>query len=400
MNIGILTYHWVSNFGANLQALSTYKYILNSGNTPFIINWIPEDVENYYLRNVQNSQNIAHRNFVKENFFNISSVCRDDKAIADEIERLNISKVIIGSDAVFTTVPSLAQFHLSKRGIIKSVPYSDSILPNPFWASFVTHLNHSVKMIAMSASAQNTPYHRILFSNEKKQYKKALERFDFMTVRDIWTKDMIRFVTNDELNPIITPDPVFAFEQNVHPERLSYVDKKLNINCPYVLYSAWASIKDNEWLLELERLFAEKSIALVGLPITTMKGIESPLKLNLAFPISPLEWYDSIKYSAGYIGGLMHPVLVSLHNSVPVFSFDTYGFRKWGKLNVKSSKTYQILSKFDLLENYYNKKYNRMLPSPSEVVNKILNFDKERCSCVSKQMLHEYNNMMNKIIAL
>ena len=45
---GILTYHWVSNFGAQLQTLSTYKCIEKSGNMPIIINWIPDDLKKYY----------------------------------------------------------------------------------------------------------------------------------------------------------------------------------------------------------------------------------------------------------------------------------------------------------------------------------------------------------------
>ena len=39
MRIGLLTYHWVANYGANLQALSTYCYLDNNGYNPIIINW-------------------------------------------------------------------------------------------------------------------------------------------------------------------------------------------------------------------------------------------------------------------------------------------------------------------------------------------------------------------------
>ena len=43
MKIGILTYHSVYNFGANLQVLSTVGYLKNNGFEPIVINWIPED---------------------------------------------------------------------------------------------------------------------------------------------------------------------------------------------------------------------------------------------------------------------------------------------------------------------------------------------------------------------
>lgn len=37
MNIGILTYYRVANFGANLQAVSTYYYLKNNGYNPLFI---------------------------------------------------------------------------------------------------------------------------------------------------------------------------------------------------------------------------------------------------------------------------------------------------------------------------------------------------------------------------
>ena len=40
MRIGLLTYHWVANYGANLQALSTYCYLDNNGYNPISsLNW-------------------------------------------------------------------------------------------------------------------------------------------------------------------------------------------------------------------------------------------------------------------------------------------------------------------------------------------------------------------------
>lgn len=400
MNIGILTYHWVSNFGANLQAISTYKYIENAGHKPIIINWIPEDLENVYDNNVIKCQNEAHKQFAKNNFVNITNICRNSKDIAKEIELNKISRVLIGSDAVFTNLPKLARYRLCKRGIIRLEPRSDSNFPNPFWGEFIQYLNSPIEIYAISASAQNMQYKKILFKNEKDDYGKALRKFNNVTVRDIWTQDMVKYVTSGELKPDITPDPVFGFEQNVKPQKIKYVQNSLKIEKDYILFSAWSTIKDNDWITRLEYLFEKKGIILVGLPKTTMKKFKSPLKYNLEFPISPLEWYDAIKYSSGYIGELMHPILVSLHNSVPVFSFDTYGYSRFGKLDVKSSKIYHILNRFGLLDNYYNKKYSKKLPSPEIVTNKILSFDKELCSKNAKKLLDEYNCMMIKSISL
>ena len=400
MKIGVLTYHWVSNFGANLQALSTYRYLENNGYEPVIINWIPKDVEEKYANSVLACQNTAHQQFAKEYFVNITKVCRTGEDIAREIEKEGIEKVLIGSDAVFTNLPLLARYRLSRRGIVHINPKSDSRFPNPFWGDFVDYLPRPVKLIAISASAQNMPYKKIWFPNERAGYRKALMRFSHISVRDVWTRNMIKFVTAGNIIPEITPDPVFAFEQNVKPDCLYYVRKRLGIDGKYVLFSAYDTIQDDKWILELEALFEECGITVIGLPKTTIQVFNSPLKYNLTFPISPLEWYDSIKNSDGYIGELMHPVLVSLHNAVPVYSFDTYGFRKFLKLDVKSSKIYQILSQYNLLSNYYNRKISHSLPSPSEVFEKIQGFNKTECTSLSIVMTQQYNNMMKKSLSI
>ncbi len=396
MKVGILTYHWVSNFGANLQALSTYCYLKNTGHEPIIINWVPADLEEIYREKVLPCQIISHQQFVKENFPCITRVCRTDEDIAREIERNCITRVLIGSDAVFTNLPKLSRYRLSRKGIVHLKPKSDSDFPNPFWGSFVHYLSKPIDIVAISASAQNMPYKTILFSKEKNSYKNALLRFRRISVRDVWTKNMIEYVTSGKLVPEITPDPVFAFEQNVHPHKIGFVRRRLGVCGKYVLFSAWSTIKNQEWIRNLESLFNEEGIVLVGLPKTTMSSFKSPLRHNLEFPISPLEWYDTIKFSNGYIGELMHPLIVSLHNSVPVYSFDTYGFNRFWKLDVKSSKIYQVLSRFGLLKNYYNHKLHMHLPTPQVVFDLISNFDREACHSMSATMLDEYNDMMNK----
>jgi hypothetical protein len=68
MNIGILTYHFVSNFGANLQTLSTFMYLKKHHYNPIIIDWVPYDLEKYY-----NYKDLLERNLLelKDNHLSI-----------------------------------------------------------------------------------------------------------------------------------------------------------------------------------------------------------------------------------------------------------------------------------------------------------------------------------------
>ena len=100
MKIGILTYHFVSNFGENLQTLSTFGYFQNVGHDPIIINWVPEDLEKYYEKVVPIEQNVAFHKFAKDRYSSITKVCRNSLDIARVIEDENIELLVIGSDAV------------------------------------------------------------------------------------------------------------------------------------------------------------------------------------------------------------------------------------------------------------------------------------------------------------
>lgn len=398
MKVGILTYHWVANFGANLQALSTFCYLKNNGYDPIFINWIPDDLKEYYERNVPKEQFEAHKFFAQTNYDSISEVCKTTLDIANVINKYAIDTVAVGSDAVFSIKPFLSRIYIGRKGIKLLKLCSDSVFPNPFWGSFLDEVNDKVRIVSISASAQNSPYNMIKLPGEKKKYCNALRRFDVLTVRDIWTQNMVKFITKGTIIPQITPDPVFAFNYNVKPKCRNYVQKKLGIQGKYILISLPSVLSSNEWLLELENLFEKAGYTLVWLPKTN-KSLDVPLKYQLRFPINPLDWYDAIKYSDGYIGELMHPILVSLHNAVPVYSFDTYGFKKNGVLNTLSSKIYQILDRYHLIEtNYYNKLFNKKYPSALSVFSAIINFNKQSVKDEAHIMLEEYISMMKKVL--
>ena len=87
--IGILTYHSVCNFGANLQALSTVDYFRNKGYDPIVINWMTDELEAYYKTHTPVEQYNIHEMFVQENL-PISCRCRTDEDIMNVIINNNI----------------------------------------------------------------------------------------------------------------------------------------------------------------------------------------------------------------------------------------------------------------------------------------------------------------------
>ena len=399
MNVGILTYHWVSNFGANLQTLSTYKYVEKSGHKPIIINWVPDDVKAFYEKSVLPEQNEAHKNFGLRWYENITKVCHNSEEIAKEIDANEIDLVLIGSDAVFSMTPWLDRFAICRKGIVYHKPLSNFSFPSPFFGDFVKFVKRKIKIVAISASAQNTPYKKLIFSKEKKNMLSSFQNFALISVRDVWTQKMLSHISKGKLLPEITPDPVFGFNNNVQSIIRDYVKDTLGIDGKYVLLSVSSTIKNAEWLQELESLFAKEDIIVVGMPKTLNKNYKSPLRYNLSFPLDPLDWYSSIAKSCGYIGELMHPVLVSLHNAVPVYVFDTYGFKHNGTLDKTSSKTFQIMKKFELEDYYYNALLNNV-PTPKEVFDKIMSFDNNKCKLIAEDLYRRYDLMMQKSLSV
>jgi hypothetical protein len=270
------------------------------------------------------------------------------------------------------------------------------IFPNPYWG-FFSELVPQIPLALMSASAQNTNYKKVISIRQKNKFKLALRKFSFISVRDIWTKEMISYFTKNSIVPLISPDPVFAFNNN-HNDYLKREEVLSKYNLPekYILFTLQPSIFSNQWVNEIELLFENFGIKSYELP-KPQGHLGISIKNKIPYPLSPIDWYYLIKYSSGYIGELMHPLLVSLHNSVPFFSIDNYGFKKDGKLLEKSSKILQIVLKFEMRDNYYSVFHKNEFPSANKVFNAIISFDKLKCKRISDNIYSEYSEMMKGI---
>ena len=77
MRLGILTFFNGFNFGANLQAVSTYLYLKKHGHTPIFINYKSKENYNRWLNLHQNNQFQAHLQFVNRIIKNQTTFCHD-----------------------------------------------------------------------------------------------------------------------------------------------------------------------------------------------------------------------------------------------------------------------------------------------------------------------------------
>lgn len=139
MRIGLLTYHWVANYGANLQALSTYCYLDNNGYNPIIINWVPNDALADYQNSSSEEQLNAHHKFIKTRC-RLTRQFSEQSEISAILNEEGITHVLVGSDALFNIIRP--HFHL--KTLSYSRPSSDHLFPNLYWGKGFETIPHAV----------------------------------------------------------------------------------------------------------------------------------------------------------------------------------------------------------------------------------------------------------------
>ena len=406
MKIGILTYHCVPNFGAQLQAISTVGFLKRMGHEPIVLHWYPMELEQLYEGRIPQEQLHCHEVFTSD-VLPVSRLCRTEDELVKEIERLHLDGMVVGSDALFKYTPSSVRNHpLRKlyRKIRGVQPHWDLMEGNPFFGHFAEKLTKKIPLCAFSVSSQNAPY-RAMNGAETAYMKRGMDNFSFISVRDEWTKQMVEYVTHKS-DVSITPDPVFSFNQNYYgvlPTKEEIL-QKFSLPDNYVLLSFSKHYMKADYIRQLADELLNNHLQPVAFP---MPEVLQRFGLNkyIPLPLNPLDWYALIKYSKGYIGERMHPIVVSLHNAVPFFCFDEYGTysslidRILGRHILSSSKTYLILKRAGLTDCMYS--YHSQLPFPevSTVVNGIKSFDCRKCSDFSKEMQVLYTKSMEMTLS-
>ncbi len=398
MTIGVLTFYREMNFGANLQALSTYRYLLNNGHTPVFILYYSEEKEaRYKVRYETQVQSRCHLDFVDSIIKSQTAVCHNAAEVESAIRQYGIDAVIIGSDAVLQHYPLIQRIH-KRNPFVVSHFEPERMFPNPFWGD---GFNGTVPTAMMSVSCQNSKYRLFPFLTKRKM-RSLLSDMRFISVRDTWTLRLMRSVWVDK-DIHVTPDPVFAFNSNASdmiPSE-STIREKYSLPEHYVLVCLYSQSVSRTVLSELKSELKRKGKDCVAFPMPSGIMFQSDFEYKIDVPLPPLDWYALIKYADAYIGSNMHPIIVSLHNSVPCFSIDQWGSRNFltGKSKHDlSSKVEHIMDVFGLLDNYRAIERGKCKVTASEIVSALDAFPKEQVSRKALDMQNDYGKMMSTIM--
>lgn len=397
MTIGVLTYFDEMNFGANLQGVSTYNYLLKHGHTPVFIDYRSEESLTRITKTLNDVQYSAHHDFIETYIGNRTEICKNANELLREIKRWKIEAIIVGSDAVLQHHPLITRI---KRGKRKPFYIQQTIrertFPNLFWGCGWAD---KIPSALMSVSSQNSDYFHFL-PWTKTRMKDALALFKYISVRDTWTQKMIEHITGYSYP--VTPDPVFAFNFNA-PELVQAKEpilQKYHLPDKYALISLYQQSLPLEVLDNLKRLLFEYGVVCVALTMPNGIHFAHHFDYEIKVPLSPLDWYALIKHSSAYIGSNMHPIVVSLHNIVPCVSIDIWGRTDFfnRKINDGSSKVEHIMNEFGVVQNHRTITNGLCHISAEEIVDGILSYPCEKVATNASVQIQKYNNMMKDIL--
>ncbi len=306
MRIALLTHHWVPNFGANLQALSTFSLLSRLGSDVVVLNYRPKSLEDYYQATVPPEQIAVHDEHCDAHLSQ-SPALRREEEIAEFCNDSDFDTIIVGSDAVF---------HLMKKA-----PSEDLQFPNPFWMTWTSLLKHRPRVCCLAATAMGTNYYS-LAGQVRRGARRALRQMDYISVRDRWTRWMIACLTWGKCRPRMCPDPVSVLNDVFQmPEDCTREPESLHGK--YILLSVRPRRFSDEWAREFVALAHGHGFQVFGLPLPEGEQ-ELPLDRIIRLPLSPLAWYGWIQHAAGFVGSRFHPLVCSVFNDVPFVSIDIH----------------------------------------------------------------------------
>lgn len=407
MKIGVLTFLRVANFGANLQATSTYYYLKNHGHEPIFFNYSSwqTDITNAISQKkrqlqgrIVSKQTVCHEQFVDRTIEKQTRHVHSCSQMLDVIKEEGIEAVIIGSDAVAQHWPLFSTFKLGKHRPFWIEPLQqERRFPNPFWG---VGFSDKVPTAMMSVSSQNSKY-QSFGKCTLKRLARQIDTMKYVSVRDAWTKDMM-LAAQPKRNIKVTPDPVFALNDNLGTLIPSeeYIRKRFELPQDYVLVGLRSQVYTFEELGTLDRLMLSRGRECVAFNIDGQYAYRHPFKYQIPLPLNPLDWFALIKYASAYIGSNMHPIVSSLTNGVPCFSIDNWGIVNFlgNKKSSKSSKVYDVLNQYDLTDYWCPIENGRCKITIQDIVGLLDKFPKERVKQVSSVRVDSYKSMMEAIL--
>lgn len=339
--IGLLTWHYYTNYGSLLQTYALLKSIrslgydikvLNYHNPKFgrvsIIKMLIKSITNYIPIGLLKGK-LAFLYFPRDRFkryFNETTVAYTE----DDLNKLceNFDTIVCGSDQI----------------------WAPNVFNPIYFLNFVPDDKTKISYAA-SIGLNKIPDHLI------KDYKTLISRIKFLSVRESKGKELIQEICGRDAAVVL--DPTLLINEKEW-SRISYAPK-IN-NAPYIF--CYFLKEDHEYKYAVKKYAEKKGLKIIG--ISSCKDDREFMELIDEHKSGPREFLGFIKNSSVVITDSYHGTIFSLlfHRSFVTFE------------RFKSSETICQNSRINQLVDFFNIKENVVRCEPStELVIKSVNWE-------------------------
>lgn len=317
MKIGVLTFHNAHNYGAVLQAYALKTALNKMGHNAKIINYRNSVLESRYSKDLRSSMSIRairgiksfveyikmqkeHRyaqnswtkqwegfeQFIDENLLEKENI----QVSLGDISRMKFDVFIVGSDQVWTE-------------------WITGGLDKVYFLDFETQ----AKKISYAASMGIIEFKE----GQREYFKKVLNDFSFVTVRERKTKETLENLLEREVYEVLDPTLLLKSED------YQKIEKKIDINKEYIL--AYFIVED-QTMMKYAQILSFK----LGLELLEIHYFDS-LTLqghNVLAELSPGEFLTYFKNASYVITNSYHGTIFAVVYHKQFYSFYTNDLRK------------------------------------------------------------------------
>lgn len=205
--------------------------------------------------------------------------------------------------------------------------------PSIFW------LSDKIRARKMAYAASANKYIPALVATHRDTIRRCLDAYDLVTVRDDDTLEMLRQCgVGREIH--LMPDPAFLYD--IGPtraaEKLEQQGLKLDRPiCALLHYGAHDRVAE-----------IVSSVRAKGYQIAALSMYSPYADVNLGDVLDPFEWAEAFRYMRFCVTDRFHGCVFCLKNHTPFLAIETTS------LPPKRCKKWQLLSEFDLADQYLN----------------------------------------------
>ncbi len=288
MKIGIITIHNPPNYGAMLQAYALSTYLKSAGHDAEIVDYDQPALAHYFKMRWTFPPPLQHWLRLKRcRAFVANKQTKSSKSYASASEFIddaqNYDALITGSDQVWFTGP---------------VQYYDPLY-------FLDLPDSKARKISYAASAGGTTD----FGEFIPKIRTALERFNYVSVRDDNTDALVQPLIEDKTTRVVDPTFLCAFEE--------LLEEKPPQPEPYLLVFGNISSKWNETIKAAAKHHGAKRIV-------TLQYKNEAATHRIGAP-SPEQWINHFKHAAGIVTSYFHGTAFAINFNRPFLSIPTPG---------------------------------------------------------------------------